>query len=155
MKKHLTFICKQKISFILPVFFELLQRYCKLVMLDTLRKPGYTYQQNIVPPCRKLLYLSAGKGTTSSSIFFWRYCKDVHTYFEHFGHVWIRTPKMVISPWTKFWCFFACQKQTSSFTSSLRYYTLKNPAAWLANSLLAHKSRTRILPDMWLVVKYQ
>ena len=37
------FIYKQKINFILPVFLEILQRYCKLVILGTLGKPGYTH----------------------------------------------------------------------------------------------------------------
>ena len=32
---------------------------------------------------------------------------------------------------------------------------LKNPAIWLADSIFARKSRTRILPDMELMVKYQ
>ena len=38
-------------------------------------------------------------------------------------------------------------------TSFLRYYILKNSAIWLADSILTHNSRTRILPDMRLVVK--
>ena len=32
---------------------------------------------------------------------------------------------------------------------------LKNPAIWLANSILAHNWRTAILPDVGFVVKYQ
>ena len=32
---------------------------------------------------------------------------------------------------------------------------LKNPAIWLADNILALNSRTRISPDMELVVKYQ
>ena len=35
-------ICKQKINFILPVFLEILQRYCKVVILSTLGKLGNT-----------------------------------------------------------------------------------------------------------------
>ena len=46
-------------------------------------------------------------------------------------------------------------KINSSFTSFLKYYILKNPAIWLGDSILAHNSRTWILPDMRLVVKYQ
>ena len=37
------FICKQKLNLILPVLLEILQRYCKLVILGTLGKPGYTH----------------------------------------------------------------------------------------------------------------
>ena len=44
------------------------------------------------------------------------------------------------------------KKKTSSFISFLIYYILKNHATWLADSIFAHNSRTRILPDMWLVV---
>ena len=42
MKKPLTFICRQKIKFILHVFLEILQRYCKLIVLGTLGIHGYT-----------------------------------------------------------------------------------------------------------------
>ena len=37
----------------------------------------------------------------------------------------------------------------------LWYYVLKDPANWLIESILANNSRTRILPDMGLVVIYQ
>ena len=86
---------------------------------------------------------------------FWRYFRDMKIYFGYFGHVWLRTPKMIVSPCRKLQCLSVCQKQTSSFTSSLRYYILENHAIWLADSLLAHNSRTRILPDIGLVMKYQ
>ena len=36
----------------------------------------------------------------------------------------------------------------------LRYYILKNTAIWLAESILTHNLRTRILPGMGLVGKY-
>ena len=41
-------------------------------------------------------------------------------------------------------------KKTLPFTSFLRYYILKIPAIWLA-----HISRTKIFPDLGLVVKYK
>ena len=37
------FICRQKINFILHDFYEILQRYCKLVVLGTLGMSGYTH----------------------------------------------------------------------------------------------------------------
>ena len=49
---------------------------------------------------------------------------------------------------------FICMP-SSSFTFFLRYYILKNPAIWLADSILTQNSKTRILPDMGLAVKYQ
>ena len=51
---------------------------------------------------------------------------------------------MIVSTCRRLWCLSAHQKYTSSFTSFLRYYILKNTAIWLANSILAHNSRTRI-----------
>ena len=76
---------------------------------------------------------------------FWRYRKDMQT--SYFGHAWSHTPKMMVS--TCWWlrCLSACEKYTSSFTSFFRYYILKNPAIWLADSILAHNLRIRILPD--------
>ena len=139
MKKFFILTCKQKINFILPVFAEILQIYCKLVILSTL----------ILSPGRKLSSFCAGTKRTSSHIFFWRYCKDMQTsYFGYLGHALLRTPKMIKLTCRKLRCFFACQKQTSWFTLLLRYFILKNPAVWLANSISAHDSITRILADM-------
>ena len=87
---------------------------------------------------------------------FWRYCEDIQTsYFGHFGHAWLHKLKMIVSTCRRLQCLSACQEYTSSFTSFLRYYILKNPAIWLADSILAHNSITRILPDIGLVVNYQ
>ena len=74
--------------------------------------------------------------TTSSPMLYWKYCKDMQTsYFGYFGHAWLHTPKMIVSTCTRLWCLSVCKKQTSSFTSFLRYYILKNPAIWLADSI--------------------
>ena len=74
-------------------------------------------------------------------------------YFGYLGHAWLYTTKMIVSTCRRLRCLSACQKYTSSFSSFLRYYILKNPTIWLADSILTHNSRTRILPDMRLVVK--
>ena len=98
LKKSLMFTCKQKINFILPVFLEILQRYCKLVVLGTFNKPGYTHLKyyHLVENFR--IYLQA-KETLQSHDFL----KDMQTsYFGYFGHVWIRTPKMVTPTCRKF-----------------------------------------------------
>ena len=88
---------------------------------------------------------------TSSVLFFFRYCKDTQTsYFGYSGHVWLRTSKLVPSTCRKLQWLSVCQKSTSSFTSFLRYYILKNPPIWLADRILAHNSRTRIfIRDWW------
>ena len=110
----------------------------------------------ILSTSRKLSRLFACKNSTSPHKRFWRYCKNMQTsYFGHFGHAWLHTPKLIVSTCRKLRCLSACQKYTSSFSYFLRYYILKNPTIWLADSILAHNSRTRILPDMGLVVKYQ
>ena len=43
MKKLLKFIWRQKIYFSLDVFFEILKRYCKVVILGTWSIPGYAH----------------------------------------------------------------------------------------------------------------
>ena len=91
----------------------------------------------------------------SSPILFWWYWKNMQTYFGYFGYAWFHTPKMIVPTCRQLWCLSSCQKYTSSFTSFLRYYLLKNPVIWLPGSILAHNSRLRILPDIGLMVKYQ
>ena len=91
--------------------------------------------------CRKLLRLSAGKKSTSSPRLFWRYCKAMQ--FSHFGyfvHAWLDTPKMIVSTCRRVRCYLHAKNKLQ--------HSLKSPAIWLAESILAHNSRTRILPDM-------
>ena len=134
----------------------------------------------IVSIWRNLWRLSASKKSTSSFTIFLVYCKDIvnllfwvlrvylleknqlhlsyfsgYIYFGYFEHAWLHTPKMIVSTCRGLRYLSACQKWTSSFTSFLRYYILKNPVIWLADSILAHNSRNTIKPDMALVVKYQ
>ena len=115
------------------------------------------HTQNDTITCRKLLCLTAGKKVTSSHMFFWRYCKDIETfYFGYFGQAWLCKPKMIELPCRKLWCLSACRKWTSLFSSFLRYLLiLQNLAIWVVDNILAHNSRTRILPDMELLVKYE
>ena len=110
MKNPLTFICRQKIMFILHVFLEILQRYCKLLFLGTLGIPGYTNPKLILSTCRKLLCPFADKKSTSPFMLFWRYWKDIQTYFGYFGHAWLHTPKMIVPTCRRLWCVSACQK---------------------------------------------
>ena len=39
------FNCRQKINFILHVFLEILERYCKIIILGTLGIPGYAHSK--------------------------------------------------------------------------------------------------------------
>ena len=77
----------------------------------------------------------------------------MNTYFGYIGHVWLHKPKMIASTCRRLWFLCVCHDKNSSFTSFLRYHILRNPAIWLAHSILAHKLRTRILQDMGLVMK--
>ena len=137
-----------QINFIFYVFLEILQRYCKLVVLGTLDMPGYAhpkwYYQSVEKFC---VYLQA-KISSSWLMPFWRYCKDMQTYFGYFGHAWLYTTKLIVSTCGRLQCLSACQKSSSSFTSSLRYYILKNPAIFLADSIWAHNWTPSVLPDM-------
>ena len=45
-------------------------------------------------------------------------------------------------------CLSVYQKLTLSFTLFLRYYISKNPAIWLANSILACNSKTKFSPGI-------
>ena len=134
-------IWRQNINFIIHMFLEILQRSCKLVVLGTLCMSGYTPQKwyyQLVENFR--VYLQTKNQLHPH--FFWRCCKGMQTsFFIYFGDAWLRTPKMIISPCRKLPCLSASQKWTSSFTSFLRYYILKNPAIWLANSISDHKAK--------------
>ena len=68
-----------------------MQKYCKTCYFGYFGDVWLTTPKLIPSTCRKLLCLSAGKELTSSSMFFWRYCKDVQTYFEYFGHIWLES----------------------------------------------------------------
>ena len=104
------FTCKQKTIFILSIFLEILQRYCKFVILGTLNKPAYKPKM-ILAPCRKLSYLSAGKGAFSSPMFFQGYRKDMQTsYFGYLRHAWLRTPKMIKPTYVKIFLFLCMPK---------------------------------------------
>ena len=105
---------------------------------------------------KTFVFICRQKTQLHPQCFSWRYCKDIQTsHFGYFGHALLRTHKIIVSPWRKLQYLSPCQKWTLSLNSFLRYFILKNLAIWLANSNLAHNSRTRILPHMGLVVKYQ
>ena len=106
---------------------------------------------------RKPLCLSAGKKPQLHPPFLSAgYLKNMQTcYFGHFRHAWLCTSKMIVSTSRRLRCLSAYQKYTYSFNSLLRYFILKNPAIWLADSIWAHTSKTKISPDIGLAVKYQ
>ena len=78
--KLLMFIFMQKIIFIPPIFFEILKRYCELVIFGTLDMPGHAHHQrqyhlagnsNIYPQTKNQLhpsYPNLGKDEFSTKI---------------------------------------------------------------------------------------
>ena len=73
-------------------------------------------------------------------------------YFGCLGHAWARPRKPIVLTCIKR-CFPTCKNSTSPLSFFLRYYTYKSPAIWLAESILAHNSRTGISPDKLFAVK--
>ena len=87
--RNFVFICRQKIIFILHVFFDILQRYGKLVYFRYFGHARLWTPKVTLSICRKLLCLSAGRRST--------YCKDMQTsYFGYFGHARLWKPKMIV-----------------------------------------------------------
>ena len=139
-----------KITFMFHIFLEILQKYCKLVYISYFGHVWLRIPKVIPSTCRKLLFIGRQKINFIVYVFL-----ETQIYFGYFGKAWIRTLKMMALTCRKLWCSSVLQKQTSSFTSFLRYYILKIPALWLHDSILSHNLRIRNLPDMRLVIKYQ
>ena len=98
-------------NFILHLSFEILQRYCKLVVLGTLSMLGNVHQ--------KWYYLLVGNFRVSLQannqlhppMLSWSYCKNMPTfYFKYFGHAWLHTPRMTVSTFRTFQNLSTCQK---------------------------------------------
>ena len=134
MKKPFIFIFREKINFILQLFLEILKRHCKFVILDTLGMTGYTcpkwYRQleeniYVYQQAKNQLHPSCFSGDIANtySFLFWVLweCLAMHTQNDSITY-------------RKLQHLSACLKYTSSCTSFLRYYILKNPSIWLANT---------------------
>ena len=90
---------------------RILQRYCKLVILDTLGMSGYAHLKRYYQLVENFCVYLTGKKSTLSSIFSWRYCIYMQTsYFGYFGYVMLCKPKMIVSNCGKLQCLSACQK---------------------------------------------
>ena len=137
----------QKFNFIILFFLKILQRNSKLVTLGNLGIPGHTPKM-MVSIWGNIWRSSAGKKSSSSFTFSLSYifiAKILQKCFEYFGHSWLCTPKVILSIYRKLLCLSAGKKSTLSPMLFWR----------LVVSILTHKLRTRILPNMGLVANYQ
>ena len=140
----------QKIKFMPPFLQDILQRYCKLVILGTLKKRWYQLccLENFG------VYLHA-KNQVHSSPLFWNITKTWQTWnFLNWGCFTTPTKNNKITL-TETFVYLHAKKWTWSLTSFLRYHTSKNPAIWLVENILVHNFRTRILPDKGFAVNYK
>ena len=99
-----------KINSILYVFLEIFKRYYKFDVLGTLGVPVPCTPKVILSICRNSLCFSAGKKPISKPMLFLRCCKDMQTYFEYFGHVWLSITKMIVSTYRILWYLSVCEK---------------------------------------------
>ena len=141
-------VCMQKINFITHFFLKIFQRNSKLVILGNLDMSGHTPKM-IVSIWGNIWYLSAGKKATPSftfSLSHFFYCKDiVNLFWVLWTSLAMNTESDTINLLKPFVFICWCKKSTSSFMLFWR----------LIDSILSYKSRTRIFPNMGLVVKYQ
>ena len=142
-------MCSQKINFILHILWIYCKNIANLLLWVLWACLTMHIQSDTINLWKTfILSLSAGKKFNPSfSGDIAKICKLIIN--------WLHTLKMIVSTRRKPQCLSACHKQTSSFTSFLRYYISNNPAICLLSSILVHNSRTRILPDTGLIVKYQ
>ena len=126
------------------------QRYCN----DIANQLFWELQECLTTPIKnnrksirkKLSGLYACKKSTSSQTSFFRYCKEIASLL-----FWVLSACLTTHPQSdtnnlqKTFVSICWQKiNFISFSSLLRYYILKNPAIWLANSILVHNLRARI-----------
>ena len=95
------FIFRQKIKFILELFFEILQRYCKLTAFGTLGMHDFGQTQSDTINLQKTFAFICRQKINPRPMLFWRYCKDVQT--SYFGYFSINLKKRLR-------CLSACQK---------------------------------------------
>ena len=111
--------------------------------------------KTILPACRKLWCLLHAKNHIYPPPLFWNITKILQTcYIGYFGHDWPCQPKAIALACTKLWCLSVNKRSTWSL-SFLQILHFKNPAIWLAKSILGNNSRARILPDMEFVMESQ
>ena len=152
MKKPSTFISRQKINFILLVFFEILQRYCKLTVFGNLGLSGYAHSQWYYHLVENFcVYLQAKINFILHAIM-----KMLHRYVNLFWVLWaclvtLTQNDSITSQKTSMFIFM--QKIKFIIQLFLTILHFKESCNLLGWQHLFHNLRPKILPDV--LVKYQ
>ena len=152
MKKPSTFISRQKINFILLVFFEILQRYCKLIVFGNLGLSGYAHSKWYYHLVENFcVYLQAKINFILHAIM-----KMLHRYVNLFWVLWtclvtLTQNDSITSQKTSMFIFM--QKIKFIIQLFLTILHFKESCNLLGWQHLFHNLRPKILPDV--LVKYQ
>ena len=132
----------QKINFITHFFLKILQRNSKLIILGNLGMADHT--PKTIVSIWNIWHLFWHLLIIFLELFF--YCKDiVNLLWVLWTCLAMHTQSDTINLLKTFVFICRCKKSTSSLMLFWR----------LVDSILTHKLRTRILPNMGLVVEYQ
>ena len=136
-------ICR---NFIIYFFLEMLQRYCKFIILSTLAMPGYAHLKDSINLKKTFVSNWTQKIILQryANFLFWVLWACLVTQILNDSINLQKTSMSICMPKVNFIIHF--------FLGILHF---KESYNFMANSILAHNSRTRILPVMGLVVKYQ
>ena len=136
-------ICR---NFIIYFFFEILQRYCKFIILSTLAMPGYAHLKDSINLKKAFVSNQTQKIIFQryANFLFWVLWACLVTQIQNDSINLQKTSMSISIPKVNFIIQF--------FLGILHF---KESCSFMANSILAHNSRTRILPVMGLVVKCQ
>ena len=153
-----TFISISTINnLIFYISFEILERFWKLVILNTLGMTGHTLQDWYHQLVNKVCW-SLCKKPGHSNLLSWDITKILQTcYFGYLRHTCLPKPRKTKSPCWKLCCLFTYKKLTWFVTSFLRYCTLRNSSIWLANRILSSLSnlRKRLVSGKGFTLKYK
>ena len=146
------FICRQKINF---ESFPYSWRYCKNIatsLFRVLEHARLCTPKVILSNCRKLLDSSAGKKSTSSPTFF---LEILQRYVIFLLWVFWVCLAMNIQNLYKASIFISMPKIHFIIHFTLEIIHFKESCNLIDQHHIDHNSRTRIFPDMGLVLKYQ
>ena len=133
-------------NFIIYFFLEILQTYCKFIILGTLAMPGYAHLKDSINLKKTFVFNCTQKIILQryANFLFWVLWACLVTQAQNDSINLQKTSMSICMPKGNFLIHF--------FRGILHF---KESCNFMANSILAHNTRTRILPVMGLVVKYQ